>query len=149
MTPAKQARKKKCNVDHANPNAQNTSRRVLENKNHTQDEKTTQAAQQSTILWTNLCISTGLNVRNRVNLTLSISYPVYVRQRYRSCAAACKPCKPLSMWTKNRLSTNFQPFTITTTFIYLSKLTKRAKQAKSGARPSSLGARLFLSTENR
>lgn len=98
-------------------------------------------------LWTNLCISTGLNVRNRVNLTLSISYPVYVRPRYRACAAACKPRKPLSMWTKNRLSTNFQPFTITTTFIYLSKLTKRAKQAQSGARPSSLSARLFLSTE--
>lgn len=125
---------------HINSTNPDTQQPTSPNRNRTHDDKITRQTRQTRRLWTNLCISTRANVRNPTKLVSAFSYPVYVRPQYKACAAACKRRKPLRMWTKNRLSTKFQAFTTTTTFIYISKLTKRAKRIRRSARTTSVPA---------
>ena len=83
-------------------------------------------------LWINPCISTGLNVRNCPVCGLPHFCPVNVLARRKPCSAIWLTRKPLSLLSKPALSTTRPAFTITTSFIYLFKLTKTAKASAPG-----------------
>jgi hypothetical protein len=74
-------------------------------------------------VWISPCISTGAYVRNRENFQTYFFCPVSVHAAHMRCASPSMQRKPLTLWTKNGLSTFRVTFTTTTIFIFTFKLT--------------------------
>jgi len=70
-------------------------------------------------LWKNPCISTAANVQNSVFPVDAVICPRSIRTRRKACQVFRTVRKPLTLWSKTRLSTERTAFTIITNFVYI------------------------------